>query len=202
LFEISYYADINQLRWSMSVGCLLDPNSPAARYASRSVLKRPILGCGVILSSQGNKLVISDMHIPYQHRDAIRFLLAVKKKYRCKQILNVGDLFDHHAGSFHLSETDALDPLTEYRTAKKTAHKLQASFPKMVITAGNHDRIPVRKLQSVGLPEQMLSNYNALYDLKDSWEWLERYEFNSGNGKPLLVPMVLTKHCRWNGVLV
>lgn len=45
-----WYADNAQLRWHMSVGCLADINAPAMNYARRAVLKRPILGCGVLNS--------------------------------------------------------------------------------------------------------------------------------------------------------
>ena len=197
VFEISYYADMQQLRWSMSVGCLLDPNSPAARYAKRNVLKRPILGCGVILNDTKNILVISDMHLPYQHKDAMDFLFHTKRKYKCVDILNVGDVIDHHRGSYHESEPDSMDAETEYYKAKKDCKELQALFPKMIITKGNHDIIPERKLKTAGLPSSMLQDYNKLYDLKDSWEWKEEHKFDSLGGVPMLVPMVLNKHGRW-----
>lgn len=68
----------------------------------------------------------------------------------------------------------------------------------MVITSGNHDRIPQRKLKSVGLPTSMVSNYNALYGFKHTWEWVDQYKFDSGQGKPTVVPMELNKRGRWN----
>ena len=47
-FGIEYFADTNVLRWSMTVGCLVDPSSPAFNYAKGATLNRPIIGCGVI----------------------------------------------------------------------------------------------------------------------------------------------------------
>lgn len=199
LFEISYYADKAKLRWSMSCGCLQDPNGIAARYASGNVLKRPILGCGVIKGDKGNILVIPDLHLPYHHRDAFNFLQAVSKKFKCKQVINTGDLFDHHRGSYHESEPDALDAETEYELAREHAHTLQKLFPKMVITMGNHDAIPTRKAKTVGLPASMLSDMNAVYGLKPTWDWVDEYYFDSGNGEPVLVPMTLNKRGRWDG---
>ena len=198
VFEISYYADMQQIRWAMSVGCLLDPHSPAARYAKGNVLKRPILGCGVINNGISNFLVISDLHIPYQHKDAFDFLMHTKKKYNCTQILNVGDVIDHHQGSYHESEPDAMDAEAEYYAAKKDCKVLQEMFPKMVITVGNHDCIPQRKLKTAGLPTTMVADYNALYDLKDSWQWVDQHKFDSRKGTPVLVPMVLNKRGRWS----
>jgi len=198
--SIVYFADTEILRWSMTVGCLIDIHSPAARYGAKIILKRPVLGCGVILSNEGNWLVISDLHVPYHHKDALDFLDSVRQTYDCQpdRILNVGDLFDHHRGSYHESEPDALDSETEYYRAQETATDLQELFPSMVITCGNHDLIPQRKMKSIGLPPSMLSNYNRLYGLKKSWVWVDRLKFDSGAGSPLLVPMVLNKKGRWN----
>jgi hypothetical protein len=199
LFGILYYADMNQLRWSMSVGCLLDTNSPAARYGAGQVLKRPILGSGVVISDkQPNRLVISDLHIPYHHCDSFDFLSAIKKEFKCTEVLNVGDMLDHHAGSYHEAEPDALDPESEYYAAQKYGRELQSIFPQMIITQGNHDKIPQRKLKTVGLPSSMVSDYNALYGFKDGWQWVDQHKFDSGQGKPSVVPMTLNKRGRWD----
>ena len=135
-FGVEYYADKSLLRWSMSVGCFLDPDSPAARYGAGNVHKRPILGCGALFGEQ-KILVISDLHIPYHHGDAFDFLQALDDEYSFDKILNVGDLYDHHAGSYHESETDAMNPEEEYEVSKEFAKDLQSIFPKMTITTGN-----------------------------------------------------------------
>ncbi len=48
-FGIEYFADTDSLRWAMTVGCLVDPDSPAFNYSRAATLKRPILGCGIII---------------------------------------------------------------------------------------------------------------------------------------------------------
>jgi len=203
LFGVERYADTNTLRWSMSVGCLLDPDSPAARYSASNVYKRPILGLGMILGgSQGNTLVISDLHLPYHHKDTFSFLEALNHEYKFTQVLNTGDLFDHHRGSYHEDEPDALDAESEYRQAKKYSHELEQMFPEMVITTGNHDFLPQRKLKTVGLPVSMLSDYNKLYDLRGGWQWPKQYRFNSYGGFPVTHPMVLNKRGRWDKVIM
>jgi len=199
---VERFADKGKLRWSMSVGCLLDPNSPAARYASRAVLKRPILGCGLLLSKRGNTLVISDLHLPYQHPDAFDFLIELERHYSFSRILNVGDIFDHHRGSYHESETDAYGEEEEYYRASEDAHLLQSIFPSMRITRGNHDDIPVRKAKTVGLPVSMLHDTNKLYGLNKSWRWEDQYWFDTWGAYPIVVPMVLNKRGRWDkGIL-
>ena len=48
-FCISYEADTERLRWAMTVGCLIDPRSPAFNYDKNRITKRPILGSGVVI---------------------------------------------------------------------------------------------------------------------------------------------------------
>lgn len=47
-FGIEYFADTAVLRWSMTVGCLVDTNSPAFNYSKGYSNNKPIIGCGVI----------------------------------------------------------------------------------------------------------------------------------------------------------
>ena len=48
-FGLEFFGDSNVLRWGMTVGCLIDDHSPVFTYNKRSVLKRPIIGCGGII---------------------------------------------------------------------------------------------------------------------------------------------------------
>ena len=51
-------------------------------------------------------LVISDMHLPYQHKDAIIFLKEIKKEFKPDFVVNIGDLLDFHAISMHSHDPD------------------------------------------------------------------------------------------------
>ena len=48
-FGVHYAADTDTLRWHMSVGCLIDPRSPAFQYDKNNIISRPILGSGIVL---------------------------------------------------------------------------------------------------------------------------------------------------------
>jgi hypothetical protein len=196
---VERFADKGKLRWSMSVGCLLDPHSPAARYGSKNVFKRPILGCGMLIGTKGNTLLVPDLHLPYQHPDAFDFLWALHTQYKFKRILNVGDIFDHHRPSYHESESDALNPEDEFRAAKAKAHELQSMFPDMTITEGNHDLILVRQAKTIGIPLAAICDANKTYDLKKSWRWVDQLWFDSWGSYPIVVPMVLKRGGRWDG---
>lgn len=50
-FGIEYFGDTEVLRWSMTVGCLIDTSSPAFNYGSKATLNRPVIGCGGIIDN-------------------------------------------------------------------------------------------------------------------------------------------------------
>jgi len=47
-FELSYWASPTGVKWGATVGCLIDFDSLAFNYAKGN-LKRPIIGCGIII---------------------------------------------------------------------------------------------------------------------------------------------------------
>ena len=51
-------------------------------------------------------LVISDLHIPYHHKDSFDFLREIKKQFKPDFVVNIGDLLDFHAISFHEHNPD------------------------------------------------------------------------------------------------
>jgi len=51
-FGIEYFGDTNLIRWSMTLGCLINPESPAFNYGSKATLNRPIIGCGGIIDNK------------------------------------------------------------------------------------------------------------------------------------------------------
>lgn len=51
VFDIQYHANPKDIFWSMIVGCLIDDKSLAFSY-NKLQMKRPIIGCGIILDGQ------------------------------------------------------------------------------------------------------------------------------------------------------
>lgn len=49
-FGIEYSQGTLQIRWSMTVGCLIDTEHPAFNYARGATLNRPVIGCGAIIN--------------------------------------------------------------------------------------------------------------------------------------------------------
>jgi len=74
-------------------------------------------------------LVISDMHIPYHHKDSIKFLKEIKKQFKPDRIINIGDSLDFHAISMHDSNPDLYSAGQELTEARKYIKELESIFP-------------------------------------------------------------------------
>ena len=64
-------------------------------------------------------LVISDMHIPYHHKDAFKFLKEIKKEFKPDTIINIGDSIDFHNISMHQSSPDLPNAGDELRITRE-----------------------------------------------------------------------------------
>lgn len=133
-----------------------------------------------------NILIISDLHIPYHHQDAFAFLAALNKKFNFDIIKNVGDLIDHHTSSFHDTEYGTLSPKEEFDRQVQYVAELYKMFPKMTISLGNHDNIPVRKIKTIGISPELLKDYTQLYGTK-GWKWVDKEFFSVQRGEKCLM---------------
>lgn len=118
-------------------------------------------------------LVISDLHCPYQHPDAVAFLKACKAKYQPDTIICIGDEVDFHALSYHESNPDlpaAGDELQQAITALTPIYKL---FPKCTVIESNHGSMVLRKALTGGIPTKAIRSYNEVLDAPRGWKWVD-----------------------------
>ena len=78
-------------------------------------------------------LVISDLHTPYEHPDAVAFLKAVKEKYKPTDVVCIGDEVDFHALSFHDSDPDLDSAGAELERAIEALKPIYKMFPKVTV---------------------------------------------------------------------
>jgi hypothetical protein len=122
--------------------------------------------------------IVGDLHTPFDHPNYLQFCIDTFKKYGVTKVVFIGDLVDGHAISFHQSETSALSPTDEYSLAKRHVKKYVEAFPDAVVTLGNHDKIPVRQLATLGIPEIYLKSYNDLWEIPKTWQFVEEIIIN------------------------
>ena len=127
-------------------------------------------------------LVISDMHVPYHHKDSIEFLKEIKKEYKPDIIVNIGDLLDFHAISMHEHNPDLFSAGHELKEARKYIKELEDIFPKMVEVDSNHSSLVYRRALKFGMSKEFLKNYGDFLGTK-KWEWVDDLALTLSNGK-------------------
>lgn len=116
-------------------------------------------------------LFISDMHIPYHHKDTIPFLKMLKDRYSPTRVICLGDELDKHALSFHDSDPDLMSAGDELRAALPVIAELYEMFPIMDLIDSNHGSMVFRKAKHHGIPRHYLKSYNDVLQVGDGWKW-------------------------------
>ena len=127
-------------------------------------------------------LCISDLHFPYAHKDSLRFLAAIKKKYRPDKVVCLGDELDYHSLSFHDSDPD-LDSAGK-ELARGLAHMqgLISLFPECDVLESNHGSMVYRKAMHHGMPRHLLKSYKEVLDAPKEWKWHPILTLKMSNG--------------------
>lgn len=120
---------------------------------------------------KGNILLISDMHIPYHHKDTLDFLSDLNKEYKPKKIICLGDECDKHNLSFHPSDPDLYSAGDEIKAALPVIRSLKKLFPKMDLLESNHGSLVYRKAKHHGIPAHYLKSYNDVLEVGEDWRW-------------------------------
>jgi len=115
-------------------------------------------------------LVISDLHIPYHHKDAFAFLSEIKKEFKPDFIINIGDLLDFHAMSMHDHDPDLPSPGDEMTRAREYVKELESLFPEVVEVESNHSSMVYRRALKSGMSRQFLKSYGDFLGTK-KWTW-------------------------------
>ena len=123
-------------------------------------------------------LVISDTQFPCEHRDALNFVKAVKKRYKPDLVVQIGDIADFGSMSNYDTDPDYLSPKNELEAVKKRVAKWSKVFPKMYVTLGNHEMRLYRKALKAGLPESVLKSFNDIVGAPKGWKFTERLKLN------------------------
>ena len=151
-----------------SVSCFYSPKDVKGT-ASCAELKP----CEEIVIEHDNQriLLISDMHIPYNHKDTLSFLAYLKAKYRPTRVICLGDELDKHSLSYHESDPDLPNAADELRLALPVIAELHKMFPKMDILDSNHGSLVYRKAKTHGIPKHYIKSYNDVLGVDDGWKW-------------------------------
>jgi len=116
--------------------------------------------------------IIGDTHFPYSRKGYLEFCRDKFLEQGVTCICQIGDLIDNHCWSRFDSDPYSIDGITEYEKAYEDVQvfkEIFKDFDKKFIVLGNHDRIPVRQLTTLGLPSFLMKSFKELFGL-DDWE--------------------------------
>ena len=125
-------------------------------------------------------LVISDLHIPYHHKDSFTFLKEIKKEFKPDFILNIGDLLDFHAINLHTHDPDLYSAGHELSESIKHIRELESIFPKMVEVESNHSSLVYRRALKYGMSRSFLKDYGEFLGTK-KWKWVDDLTLTMSN---------------------
>jgi hypothetical protein len=125
------------------------------------------------MSQAKSILVISDLHCPYQHPDAVKFLAACKKRYKPDTVVCIGDEVDFHALSYHESNPDLMAAGDELEAAIEALKPIYKLFPKCTVIESNHGSMVLRKALTGGIPSKAIKSYNEVLDAPKGWRWVD-----------------------------
>lgn len=130
-------------------------------------------------------MVIGDLHTPYNHKDAMRFLESVRDSYQPDVVVCMGDETDGHAISFHDSDPNLDSAGVELEKAKVELEKLHELFPELLICDSNHGSLVYRRAKAHGLPVQYIKKYrDVLFPEHGApgWSWAEAWVIDTPLG--------------------
>jgi hypothetical protein len=144
-------------------------------------------------------LVIPDLHAPYQHADALRFLQAVRHEFQPDLTVCLGDELDYHAMSFHDSDPNLDSAGAELERGKVFLEELHKDFPELLMCHSNHGSMQFRRAKAHGLPVQLIKSYREVIFPQHNapgWSWAYQWKVGTPLGQ------VLFKHQASGSVLV
>ncbi len=123
-------------------------------------------------------LAIPDLHCPFEHRDALPFLKAVRRFYRTDTAVCLGDEADQHAMSMHDHEPDCPGPRDEHAQMLDHLRPFYEAFPVARSMHSNHTSMPFRRASKFGIPSVYLRSYAEFMDAPKGWAWQEEIEID------------------------
>lgn len=130
-------------------------------------------------------LVIPDMHLPYHHPDSLAFLYSLQSMLKPDLVVQLGDLLDKHALSFHESDPDLHSAGAELERSRETLEALHSVFPVMLKCHSNHGSLVYRRAKAHGIPVAYIKRYREVLFPEHGapgWSWSYAWRINTPQG--------------------
>jgi hypothetical protein len=125
-----------------------------------------------------NALCISDLQIPAEHRDALRFVQHVDRHFfpdGNRFVVNQGDEVDQHTLGKWPANPSGRSGGDELKEAKLRLTYWYEAFPKVFVCTSNHTYRAWKKAHLMGLPSEFMKSVNEVYEAPIGWQWREKW---------------------------
>ena len=129
------------------------------------------------LEVKKNVLVIGDLHLPFCLDNYLLHCIETYNKYKCNEVVFIGDIIDNHASSYHETDPDGYSAGQELKMAIQRIKQWYQAFPKATVIIGNHDRLIMRKAYSSGLSKMWIKDYAEVLGTP-GWNFTESIEID------------------------
>jgi metallophosphoesterase superfamily enzyme len=130
------------------------------------------------LKVKNNVLVIGDLHEPFCLNGYLEHCVETYNKYKCTEVVFIGDIIDNHASSYHETDPDGYNAGKELKLAIQRIKQWYNAFPKATVIIGNHDRIIMRKAYSAGVSKMWIKDYSEVLGVP-GWNFVESIEIDN-----------------------
>ena len=125
-----------------------------------------------------NVLVIGDLHEPFCLDGYLEHCIETYNKYKCNEVVFIGDIIDNHASSYHETDPDGHSAGQELKMAIQRIKQWYSAFPKATVIIGNHDRLIMRKAYSSGLSKMWIKDYAEVLGTP-GWNFTDSIEIDN-----------------------
>ena len=127
-----------------------------------------------IENNQKKVLVIGDLHEPFCLEGYFEFCKDIYTKYKCTDVVFIGDIVDNHFSSYHETIPDSIGGGDELEFAISKLKKWHTYFPNATVIIGNHDRLIMRKAQTGGISSKWIRDYKDVLEVP-TWNFVDRH---------------------------
>ena len=125
-----------------------------------------------------NVLVIGDLHEPFCLDGYLEHCIETYNKYKCNEVVFIGDIIDNHASSYHETDPDGYSAGQELKLAIQRIKQWYSAFPNATVIIGNHDRLIMRKAYSSGLSKMWIKDYAEVLGTP-GWNFTDSIEIDN-----------------------
>jgi len=116
-------------------------------------------------------LVIPDLQAPFQHKNALKFLIKVYRMYQCDTVICIGDEVDFKFLKY-ANSNDPHSPMGQHYMALAFLHQLYKAFPVVKCCHSNHVIERLNYASNLGsIPKYFIKDLSEIMEAPKGWEW-------------------------------